>query len=496
MPDDSNGAQPELLETGVPNLDRILGGGLLARSLAMVIGTPGTGKTLMAQQIAFHNAAQGTAVLYLTGFSETHDKLLSHSRGLTFFAPNLIGSGIQFGSLPDLLREGADATADAIVGTARAQRASLVILDGFRSMRGYLPDDHAAAHFVYGLGAKLALLGATTLVIVEGDPDNSSAYPELTVCDVILAVRRERLDSRHRRLLEVVKSRGSSHLEGAHPFLISHAGLTVFPRFESVIAAAEAAWQPGRAAFGIAEFDALIGGGLNQGTTTLVAGSPGVGKTTLGLRFIAEGAQAGEPGLFCGFMESPAQLREKARMFGMDLISPEAARVTRLRVLSSHDLEADQIAALLADDVERRGVRRLVIDSAAELQRGLAAESRVPGFLSALVTYLRDKEVTTYLTLDIPTIVGPALEFGGTPLSVAAENLLLLRQVEYRGRLHRVLSVLKMRFSDYEPSIYEYGIKPGEGIRIVGPTPLGEGFLTGVPRLLGEPPAQPGPTVG
>jgi circadian clock protein KaiC len=171
-------------------------------------------------------------------------------------------------------------------------------------MRGYLADDQAAAHFLYSLGAKLALLGATTRVIVEGDPDNAG-YPELTVCDVIVALRRERLDSRHRRVLEVFKSRGSTHLDGTHPFLINDAGLAVSPRFESVVAATEPASQPGRAAFGITDFDPLIGGGLNVGTATLVAGTPGVGKTTLGLRFIAEGARAGEPVLFCGFMEAP-----------------------------------------------------------------------------------------------------------------------------------------------------------------------------------------------
>jgi circadian clock protein KaiC len=492
MTDHSRGAVPELLETGVPNLDRVLGGGLLARSLAIVIGTPGTGKTLMAQQIAFHNAAQA-AVLYLTGFSETHDKLLSHSRSLTFFTPDVIGSRLQFGSLPDLLGRGADETANAIVATARGQNAKLVVIDGFRSIRGYLADDQAAAHFLYSVGAKLALLGTTTLVIVEGDPDDTSAYPELTVSDVILALRRERLDSRHRRVLEVFKSRGSTHLDGTHPFSISDRGLTVFPRFESHVAASEPAWQAGRAAFGVPDLDALIGGGLNVGTATLVAGSPGVGKTTLGLRFIDEGARADEPVLFCGFMESPAQLREKARIFGMDLTSAEASGSARLLVIAGHDQEADRIASVLAEDIERRGVRRLVIDSSAELQRGLVSEARIPGFFSALVSYLRNQEVTTYLTLDVSTIVGPALELAGTPLSVVAENLLLLRQVEYRGRLHRVFSVLKMRFSDYKPAIYEYDFSPGVGIRIIGPAPLGEGFLTGVPRLLGEATAQLGP---
>src|SRR5687767_473868 len=122
------------LETGVPNLDRVLGGGLRRRSTVMVIGAPGTGKTILAQQIAFHGAARGETTLVLTGFSETHDKLLAHSQGLRFFAPELIGELIQFTSLTDILRQGADETIEAIVATAREQRTSLVVLDGFRGM--------------------------------------------------------------------------------------------------------------------------------------------------------------------------------------------------------------------------------------------------------------------------------------------------------------------------------------------------------------------------
>ena len=152
-------------------------------------------------------------------------------------------------------------------------------------------------------------------------------------------------------------------------------------------------------------------------------------------------------------------------------------------MLRGHDLEADEIAALVAEDIERRGVRRLVIDSAAELQRAVGSSVRIPDFLAALVSYLRGRAVTACLTLDLPTIVGPELEFAATPLSLLAENLLLLRQVEYRGRLHRVLSVFKMRFSEHEPAIYDLTVTPGLGIQIVGPAPLGEGLLTGVPRL-------------
>ena len=281
-----------------------------------------------------------------------------------------------------------------------------------------------------------------------------------------------------------MKVRGAAPLEGPHPFIIDDHGLSVYPRFESVVAPSEPAWTGRRVGFGLAEVDALVGGGLTVGTTTLVAGSPGTGKTLLGLHFTAAAIQATEPALFLGFMENTAQLRAKAQAFGLDLAAAEATGLVRLLVLPGFDLEADRVAALLREDIERRGVRRLVIDSAGELERGIATAQRRTDFLAALVSYLRGREVTTYVTLDINTIVGPALEFAGTPLSVLAENLLVLRLAEYRGRLHHVCSVLKMRFSDYDRTIREYTITAGRGVQLLGPAPPAAGLLTGLAQPL------------
>ena len=208
---------------------------------------------------------------------------------------------------------------EAIVTTASEQHARLVILDGFRGMREILAEQEQIVQFLYMLGAKLALLGATTLIVVEGDADESARYPELTVCDAIIALRRRLQGNRSRRLLEVVKIRGSAPLDGIHPYTIDENGLNVYPRFESVAMPREPAWDPGRASFGLPDIDALVGGGLTAGTTTLAAGGPGVGKTLLGLHFVTAGARLGEPTLFLGFMENAVQLREKARMFGLGL---------------------------------------------------------------------------------------------------------------------------------------------------------------------------------
>jgi circadian clock protein KaiC len=281
----------ERIASGVPNLDLVMGGGLLRGTIAMVIGPPGSGKTILAQQLAFHRAALGEVALYFTGFSETNEKLLAHNRSLAYFDADAIGAELQMASLPDLLEQGSLEAEHAIVSTAQQQRAALVILDGFRSMRWFLADDQAAARFLYSLGAKLALLRTTLLVLVEGDATDRIRDPEQSVCDVILSLHHVVHGGGHRRQLEVLKVRGAAPLSGLHPFTIDARGLNVYPRLESVVPTDTPPWNPGRAGFGIPEIDSLIDGGLNVGTATLAAGTPGLGKTLLGLHFLAEGAR-------------------------------------------------------------------------------------------------------------------------------------------------------------------------------------------------------------
>jgi circadian clock protein KaiC len=476
-------AQPRF-DTGVPNLDRVLGGGLLRGTIVMVIGPPGTGKTILAQQIAFRAAARGEVALYFTGYSETHDKLLAHNRTLTYFAAEAVGAQLQMGSLPDLLNQGVAEAREAIVGTAHSLRASLVILDGFRSIRGFMADDQAAAEFLYSLGAQLALRGATLLVLVEGDATDRIRDPEQSVCDVILSLHRVVRGGGHRREIEVLKVRGAAPLAGLHPFAIDERGLTVYPRLESLVPVETPPWSSARAGFGIPAMDRLIGGGLNVGTSTLAAGTPGLGKTLLGLHFLFEGTRQHERGLFVGFTENAEQLRAKAAMFGMDLVGAEASNAIGLLTVPPHDLDADRVAWLIRECVEKRGAQRLVIDSATELQGGLTSPERAPMFMAALAAYLRSRSVTTYMTVDVPTIVSPELSFAGNPLLVFAENLLLLRYAEYQGELHRVFAVLKMRFSAFDRALRVYAIDDGVGITIGGPAPRAEGLLTGLARPL------------
>ena len=182
--------------------------------------------------------------------------------------------------------------------------------------------------------------------------------------------------------------------------------------------------------------------------------------------------------MFVSFEESVKQLEAKARAFGLGGTPGQV----RLLVLPGAELDADYVVERIDQDIRHRGTRRLVIDSVAILQRALAVESRSADFMIALVAFLRAYEVTSYMSLEIGQIVGQDLNLADTPVSVLAENLLLLRHVEFSGQLRRLFSVLKMRFSGHDSTIYEYAIESGKGFRVIGQPPRGEGLLTGIAR--------------
>jgi circadian clock protein KaiC len=326
------------------------------------------------------------------------------------------------------------------------------------------------------------MLGATTIVAMEGDANQPAIYSELTVSDAIVSLRREHRGGGTQRKIDIMKVRGSDAMIGSHPFVIDTDGISIFPRFESLVQLREPQWTGRRAKVGIPGIDEMLGGGLTVGTSTVVMGVSGTGKTLLGMQFAVTGAQAGEPGLIVSFNENAVQIRAKARMFGLDLEAAEASGLLRLLILPAFDINVDQVLWDICRDIEGRGVRRLVIDTVAELERGTSALNRTADVLAALTGYLRSNDITSVFTLDARAIVGPEVSIAETPVALVAENLLYLRLAEYRGQLHRLFSVLKMRFSDHMRSIHEYEIRPGRGIELLGAVPPAEGWLTGIAR--------------
>ena len=480
--------------TGVPNLDLVLGGGLRRGSLMLLVGPPGSGKTTLAAQMAFAAASAGRRVLILGALSEPVSKLLVHLRTYRFYDESLVGDRLRVHSLQQFLPEGLASTGREIAEIVRAERAALVVLDGFRSVRDADGTPQLARQFLYDLGTALSLQGATTVITTEGEAHDSAFYQEATTGDVIVGLEAARDNVRSIRWIEVVKSRGASPLTGLHGLTLGPAGGAVHPRLEARIAAdaagddalVEAGADDGRATFGRSELDAILGGGLARATTTLVIGGLGTGKTLLGLHFALAGAGSGEPTVYLSFRENRHQLLRKADPFDLGGRLRAALAVggglTLIR-RASVELDVELLADELLTALDRSRARRLVIDSVAEWERAVGEGSdprRVPNHLAALVEALQARGVTALL---IRESTQPAAEPDfppPDPLSAVVENVLWLHQILQQQRSHRVLSVPKLRFAPADATRYEFVIAPPDGIRVIGPFRSDHGVLEAI----------------
>jgi len=488
--DEWHAAGIDLDPTDVPNLDLILGGGLPHGSLALVIGPPGSGKTTLANQMAFGAAARGRRAVVVTALSESTSKLLSHLRSFSFYVDQFVGDQITVVSLDQYLSSGLTTARDELIQITRKTRASVVVLDGFRGVRGAEEDIQAARHFLYDVGGTLSTLGVTTIITSEADPRDPHFFPESTAADVIIGLHYDLVVVQQRRAIEIIKMRGAEPMPGLHGIWLNGSGLTVYPRVEARSISPHEAIEPTEAtleeaerlrtqplekvAFGLSELDTLLSGGLPRGSSTLVIGSLGTGKTTLALHFAVAGVQLAEPTVYVSFRENLTQLLQKASAFalGHELLAGLAVGGGLiLQHWTPVELKPDIVADRLVAAVDRVQARRLVVDSVAELEHALyesGQPERTESYLGAIVDELRKRAVTTLFIREHEVTVARQLQLAPGPVAVLAENVLLLQHIEDDAALHRVLSVVKMRVTPHDAVLHEFTISPPDGIRLLG----------------------------
>ena len=504
------GAMP----TGVPNLDLILGGGIPRGALAIVMGPPGSGKTTLANQIAFAAAHRNERALVLTALSEPTNKLITHLRAFSFFNPDLIGDAIQFLSLQQFLSGSLATISEEILAVVRQEHAAFIVLDGFRGIRGADIDPQRAREFLYDVGTSLSLWGATALITSEANPRDPNFFPEMTTADVIIGLHYALAGVQQQRGLEIVKMRGAELRPGLHDIALGTDGIIIYPQLETSIAtvarpAVTAAGIPKEALvdsiphqtvpdtmieeprlpFALPELDTLMGGGLTHGTSTVLVGSVGSGKTLLGLHFALAGVRKEEPALFLGFRETIPQLLQKADAFVLGAEMREAlAPGGGLALLRWEPVQVhpDLVAHQLLTAIDYLGIKRLVVDSIAELERAVADHStgntpvRVPDYLGALLAALRQRNVTSLFIKESRGTTRPPFDFSADNSAILAENVITTQQVTVQGRIHNFVAIPKMRFSAHAHSVREYVIIAPEGIHILPREATGEDILTAV----------------
>ena len=472
--------ESQRISTGSAALDRIMGGGIPRRSMVVVAGEPGSGKTVLALQALFHLVRHGGKGLYVTTLSEPALKLVRHTQGFAFFDEALVGAGLSFVDAGSVLTEQGPAAAVArILDRVESEEPDLVVVDSFKAVQDLTADAREARALAYDLAIGLPAWGATTLLLGEYSEAEIGERPEFAVADGILWLGTRRQELTSVRELEVRKLRGTGFVPGRHFFGIGTAGVGVFPRVRAPEEAAEGWSAADRLTTGVPGLDDLLGGGFPQGSATLVEGSTGTGKTLLGLHFLVEGTRVGEPGVLFGLEETPDQLRAIAAGFGMDLPALEEAGLLRIDYASPVELSSDLFLDHARSVVAEHGARRVVLDSLTSMAMGVSSERRLQELIYATAKHFRAAGATLLATAEAPDLLG-ANRPAALGARTTADNLLLLRYVELGGGLVRALTVLKARGVAHDAGLRRAAVGPN-GFRVEGPFGDLRGILMGVP---------------
>jgi circadian clock protein KaiC len=455
------------IESGITGLDTLLNGGLVAGSSYIVQGRPGSGKTIFANQIAFHHAARGGRVLVATLLSETHERLFQFLSTLSFFDRERIGSEMQFVSAFDTLQgEGLDEVVKLLRREISRQKASVLIVDGVLNARSRAETAIDTKKFIAELQGHAAFAGCTVLFLTSARLDDGS--PEHTMVDGVIELGEDLSGARSVRRLNLRKTRGSGALSGLHEYEITQDGIVVYPRLEALLSRPSVPenLDAGVLSTGVADLNELIGGGFQQASATMLIGPSGSGKTSLGLAFLSQSTLE-EPGLHFGFYESEERLKRKASALGFDLRSRVEAGAVQILCQSTTEHLLDALGHRLLNAVRQGNIRRVFIDSLGGMSRAAVRSQRIVEFFTALINELRARGVTVIATWEIRDMFdfnaqAPALE-----LSSIFDNMVLLRFIESHAQLRRILTVIKVRDSQYDPSLREMMLSP-DGIQLRG----------------------------
>lgn len=352
------------LETGVRNLDALLGGGFPRGSMIVLAGPPGAGKTILTQQICFHNASPAQRVLYFNTLSEPTAKTLRYLSQFSYFEPEkLDAGGIQFIDLGEILRaEGLAQAAALIMSHVKATRPAVVVIDSFKVFNDLSRSDEELRKFGYEVAINLMAWETTTFLLGEYGPEDLATNPIFSIVDSLVMVTQREQSGEQQRFLQVIKARGTQHSRDEHSFIITSTGIDVFAPRVTIQRARSAPTEP-RCKTGISRLDDLLGEGISRGASVLVSGVAGTGKTVFLLEFLYRGALAGEKGLLVSFEETPERLRATARGMGWEFERELERGMIEIVFIPQPEIMVERHMLLIQDRVRELGARRLVIDS-------------------------------------------------------------------------------------------------------------------------------------
>jgi circadian clock protein KaiC len=480
----------EVASTGVPGLDDILAGGLTRRRLYLVEGVPGSGKTTVAMQFLMAGARQGESVLYIT-LSETEEELRSVA---TSHGWDLSGVGIREIAPPEAALSLDEqntmfhpseielaSTTRLILADVDRIKPTRVVFDSLSELRLLAGTALRYRRQILALKQFFSTRDCTVVLLDDKTASDHDLQMQSIAHGVILLEQLNPEYGAERRRLRVVKYRGVKFRGGYHDFVIEEGGISVFPR----LVASEHRQFTTRTKLpsDIGELDALLGGGLEEGTSTLVVGAAGTGKSTLAAQFAVAAAGRGQFAALFVFDESPDTLATRCEQLGVHLPQHLESGMISVRQVDPAELTPGELVHGIRHAVEKRGAKVVVIDSLNGYLNAMPEERHLTIQLHELLMYLGQKGVATILIGAHQGLIGQQMQ---TPIdaSYLADAVILLRYFEHRGEVRQAISVMKKRGSRHERTLREFRLDTG---RITVGEALSEfrGVLTGVPSYEG-----------
>ncbi len=478
------------LPTGVRGLDEVLGGGIPEFSFNIIAGIPGSGKTTLAHQIVFANATLKRPALYFTLIGEPPLKMLRYQQQYPFFDESKLGKAVRFVNLADVvLKQDLNAVFEEITKQVTAINPGIVVADSFRSV---LRREAAGGNsleiqsFTQRLALFLTCWAATTFLVGEYAEEEMRDNPLFTIADGLIWLSQVTEGNSVVRKLQIVKLRGQASVPGLHTIRIGHDGIQAYSRTLGLTVTKKEPGRCPRLSIGVPELDRMMGGGIPEGDSLLVAGPSGTGKSALATQFIAEGLRVGEPGIMVIFEERPHGYVNRAESLGLNLKTPQEKGELEMLYLRPLDLSVDETLQAILEAIARVGAKRLAIDSLVGFEMALA-----PGFraefresLYRMIGALTASGITILSTVEVEDTF-TELSFSHYAISFLTDDIIRLRYVEIDGQLRKVMVVVKMRGGNHAKDIREYVITD-KGVVVIHPRRTDyQGLTTGIPRQTG-----------
>lgn len=483
------------LPTGVEGLDDILGGGFPEYSFNLIGGSPGCGKTTLVHQIAFANATRDRPALYFTVLGEPSIKMLRYQQQFSFHDASKVGGALRFVNLSEAaLKNDLTLVLGEITAQVTVTNPGVVIIDSFRSLARRATGEAGAMEvqaFVHNLSQFLVNSEVTSFLVGEYVHDEIPDNPLFTMVDSILWLSQVTERNSVVRKLQVLKLRGQAAVPGLHTIRITNDGLQAYSRTLGLEVARARPERRGRLSTGIADLDTMLGGGILEGDSVLIAGPSGTGKSALATQFIGEGVRRGEPGVMAIFEERPEGYIHRADAFGLKLKEAQEAGTIEVLYLRPLDLSVDETMLAILDAIKRVGARRVVIDSLVGFEMALAPSFRADfrESLYRMIGALTGAGITILSTVEVDDDF-TSFKFSHYAVSFLTDDIIRLRYVEIDGQLRKTISVIKMRGGNHSKDIREYVIND-RGLAVIPPRETDYSQLsTGLPVRTGPRPPQ------